>query len=113
VTQGAGKLAGKRAGARRAARPPARRRGKLLLLALGTTLCVVAWGYLVFAAIDFGRTARGGQSESWIFLAIASLGAIACLFTGLLLVVRLLKVLGIVADGSALDRLPGGRRAKR
>ncbi len=59
------------------------------------TLAVVAWGYLVFAAIDFGATARSGDSRAWIFLALASLGAVACLFVGLLLVSRLLHHLGI------------------
>ncbi len=89
-----------------------RDRRKLLLLALGTTLSVVAWGYLVWAAIDFGRTARAGDSNAWIFLAIASVGAITCLFTGLLLVVRLLKRFRpLPADPP--PQIPGGRRAKR
>jgi hypothetical protein len=79
------------------------------VLALGTTLCIIAWGYLVWAAIDFGRTARAGDSSAWIYLGVASLGAITCLFIGLLLVVRLLRTLN---PGSA-TQTPGGRRAKR
>jgi hypothetical protein len=115
---------GKRAGARpkRAFRPA------LLLLALGITLCVVAWGYLVFAAIDFGGSARGGDTDAWWFLGIASLGAVACLFVGLMLIARLSRVIGLTrgpapkspketverkppkgSSGSA----PGGRRAAR
>ena len=43
-------------------------------------LSVVAWGYLVWAAIDFGAEARGGNGDAWKFLALASLGAVACLF---------------------------------
>ena len=43
---------------------------------------VVAWGFLVWAAIDFGRTARGGHGQAWWFLALASVGAVACLFLG-------------------------------
>jgi hypothetical protein len=107
---------GKHAGARRAEPVPRanpQSRGKLLALALGTTLCLVAWGYLVWAAIDFGRTARGGDSTSWIYLAIASVGAIACLFAGLLLVVRLLRTLRAGPVEPAIVHLPGGRRAKR
>ncbi len=67
----------------------------LALLALGVTLCVVAWGYLVWAAIDFGAEARGGNDEAWKFLALASLGAVACLFAGLMLIARLLRAMGI------------------
>lgn len=116
---------GKRAG-------PRRKRGVqpvLLLLALGVTACMVAWGYLVKAAIDFGTTARGGQSEAWWFLALASLGAVACLFVGLMLVSRITRRLGITnpgagggatapppvetAAGAAPPRPVGGHRAAR
>ena len=105
---------GKHAGARRAepagASSQAPRNTRLLLsLALGTTLCIVAWGYLVWAAIDFGRTARAGDSGGWVYLGVASLGAITCLFVGLLLVVRLLRAL---SPGPATPSA-GGRRAKR
>jgi hypothetical protein len=62
-------------------------------LSLGVTLLVVAWGYLVFAAIDFGSEARGGRGEAWWFLGLASLGAVACLFAGLMLVARILRLL--------------------
>jgi hypothetical protein len=71
---------------------------------------VVAWGVLVRAAIDFGRGARDGQGSGWFFLAMASAGAIACLFAGLLVGTRLLVALGIIAE---VPRVGGGRRAKR
>jgi hypothetical protein len=61
-------------------------------------LCVAAWGYLVWAAIEFGSTARGGDNASWIFLGMASLGAVACLFAGLMLIARLLRSLGLIAS---------------
>lgn len=87
---------GKRAGPRRKrAFSPA-----FLLLAIGVTFSVVAWGYLVKAAIDFGSTARGGDQDAWWFLALASLGAVACLFVGLMLVSRILRRLGITSSGS-------------
>jgi hypothetical protein len=81
---------GKRAGARakRQLRPA------LLLLALGVTAAVVAWGYLVGAAIDFGTTARSGDGGAWLFLALAAVGAVMCLFLGLVLVARLARALG-------------------
>jgi hypothetical protein len=95
----------------------------LLLLAVGITLSVVAWGYLVYAAIDFGSTARGGDSQAWWFLGLASIGAVACLFFGLMLVARLLRGLGITqapappdspsSDGPEPPRPIGGRRAAR
>ena len=65
------------------------------MLALGVTLCVVAWGYLVWAAIDFGAEARGGDDDAWKYLGLASIGAVACLFAGLMLIARLLRAMGI------------------
>lgn len=78
----------------------------------------MAWGYLVWAAIDFGASARAGESAAWAFLALASLGAVACLFAGLMLGIRLLRALGIMADApdSSPDAPPapkGGKRAAR
>ena len=115
-----GEAGGKRAGSRRGPRQRSFR-PILLVLALGITLAVVAWGYLVYAAIDFGSTARGGDSQAWWFLAIASVGAVACLFFGLMLVARLLRQLGITRapappespDDPETPRPIGGRRAAR
>ncbi|WP_156411438.1 hypothetical protein [Nocardioides sp. Soil805] len=109
---------GKRAGARRGARQRSGINRTALALAAGITLCVVAWGYLVYLAIDFGTSARSGQSSSWAFLALASIGAVACLFTGLMLIARLLRALGItsapdVPSEPAPPRVAGGRRAAR
>ena len=94
-----------------------------LLLGAAITLCIVAWGYLVYAAIDFGTAARGGSGNSaWYFMALACLGAIACLFVGLLLVSRLMRALGITTapdspdspdDPPAPPRPVGGKRAAR
>lgn len=80
---------GKRAGAR----PKRRLRRDVLLPLIGTILAVIAWGYLVWAAIHFGTAARGGDSHAWAFLALAAVGAMACLFVGLLLAGRVLHVL--------------------
>ena len=46
-------------GKRAAAKQKARFRPTVLLLALGVSAGVVAWGYLVKAAIDFGVTQAG------------------------------------------------------
>ena len=48
---------GKRAGSRRAAPAPRNVNRGALLIGAAITLCVVAWGYLVYAAIDFGTAA--------------------------------------------------------
>lgn len=111
-------------GKRAAPRPKRSFQPALLGLAVGVTLCVVAWGYLVKAAIDFGAAARGGRSEAWWLLGVASLGAIACLFVGLMLVARITRRLGITrpdrpapdsesAPAATPPRVPGGRRAAR
>lgn len=86
---------GKRAGSRRGPRRRPRFQPALLGYALGVTGGVLAWGYLVWAAIDFGATAREGNSTAWWFLALASIGAVACLFFGLMLIARALRHLGI------------------
>ena len=106
---------GKRAGAR----PKRRFRPALLGLAVAITACVVAWGYLVYAAIDFGAAARrDGSAADWFFLVLASIGAIACLFLGLMLVVRVSRALGIThAPVPVPQRDPnapkGGKRSSR
>ena len=46
---------------------------------------VIAWGLLVFAAIDFGGKARDGEPGNWWFLALATVGAMACMFLAILL----------------------------
>ncbi|MBB6627169.1 hypothetical protein H5V45_07525 [Nocardioides sp. KIGAM211] len=121
---------GKRVGSRRGPKKKPSLQPALLPLAAGVTLAVVAWGYLVYAAIDFGGTARSGEQNAWWFLALASLGAVACLFVGLMLIARLLRRLGITGGASStpsappadpgsppvappLPPPPGGRRASR
>ena len=113
---------GKRAGSRRAASSPRKLSRASLLICAGITLCVIAWGYLVYAAIDFGTAARGGSGTSaWALMGLASLGAIACLFAGLLLVSRLLAALRGSSSAASRDadgpppppRPVGGKRAAR
>ncbi|WP_235734897.1 hypothetical protein [Nocardioides alcanivorans] len=87
---------GKRVGTRRAQRKRALPSRASLILCLGITVCVVAWGYLVKAAIDFGTAARDGETNAWLFLALACLGAAACLFAGLLLGARVLRKAGLL-----------------
>jgi hypothetical protein len=85
----------------------------LLLLALGITAAVVAWGYLVYLAIDFGTDARDGDSMGWWMLGLATVGAIACLFLGMILGARFFQRLRADATPPPPPRTPGGRRAAR
>jgi hypothetical protein len=71
---------------------------RLVALGLGAVLALVAWGLLVWRAIDFGRSARGGDSGAWLWLTLASLAAVACLFTCLWLVTVLLRAVGLLAE---------------
>jgi RsiW-degrading membrane proteinase PrsW (M82 family) len=101
---------GKHSGAR--SEPVALPRRRLLGLALGITLTLVAWGFLVWAAIDFGAKARGGQTPAWVFLGLATLGATACLFLTLILGSKVVTAM----RREPVERppaIPGGRRAAR
>ena len=91
-------------------RPPVAR-DRLLKLALGLTATLIAWGYLVVAAIDFGGQARDGEGTAWIFLVVATLGATACLFAFLVLVPKVTATL----RGELPPKLTTtpGKRAKR
>jgi hypothetical protein len=102
---GVGKHSGERVEPTRAPR------GRLLVLALGITATLVAWGFLVWEAINFGSQARDGETLAWVFLALATIGAAACLFLTLILGARVLATL----RGQAPPRpiVPGGRRAAR
>ena len=125
---------GKRAGSRRGTKKTPTVQPRLLALAGCVTLAVVAWGYLVYAAIDFGAGARGGDSGGWWLLGLASTGAVACLFVALMLIARLLRELGLTSpppspttgadagrspapakpgESTTPTRTPGGRRAAR
>lgn len=107
---------GKHAGSRKAPRSARTRRPldpKLLVYAAGVTFCVVAWGYLVYAAIDFGGSARTGRSAAWMLLLVACIGAACCLFAGLMLAVRALTLLGIVSPPSDPYEAPGSGEPSR
>jgi RsiW-degrading membrane proteinase PrsW (M82 family) len=78
------------------------------MLALGITATLVAWGFLVFEAIDFGTQARGGENPAWVFLGLATVGATACLLLTLVLVAKVLGTLRGEPRSRAV--VPGGRR---
>ncbi len=102
-------LVGKHAGDPEPAAPVPRRR--LLGLALGITATLVAWGFLVWEAIDFGAKARGGETMSWLFVGLATVGATACLFLTLILGNKVLATLR--GEAPSAPRGAGGRRAAR
>lgn len=106
---------GKRAGGK----TKARFRPDLLALAIGITFALVAWGYLVIAAIDFGAEARhDGKANAWLFLAVASVGGMLCLFLAFMLAVRLSRAIGISSSPEPKPKRDpnapkGGKRAAR
>ncbi len=67
----------------------------LVLLLVGVVVSVLAWGFLVRAAIDFGHTAKSGQPVAWAFVGGATLGAIGCLLLTLVLLARAGRLLGV------------------
>lgn len=91
---------GKRAGAR----PKRQFRPDLLALAVGTTVCVIAWLFLVKGSIDFFTDAQDGNGSSWGFFALAAIGAAACLFAALMLLVRVSRALGLTPPPAPRDK---------
>jgi len=87
-----------RGGARRAAKPKRSLQPKVVALGLGSVAALVAWGLLVWLAVDSGRSARGGDSGKWFYLAVASVGAVVCLFLCLWLCTVLLRRVGILEE---------------
>jgi hypothetical protein len=86
------------------------RRMLLLLLVLGVVASGAAWVFLVNAAIDFGRLARGGDQVAWVFTAAATVGATVCLLLLFVLVARALTTLGLVSEYK--PRRSSGRRGR-
>ncbi len=91
-----------------------------MLLSSLVTVTLVAWGVLVFAAIDAGREARSGDATAWTLLIITGVGATACLFLTMTLAARLLLLVRGHEDAPPgppppprPPRVPGGRRAAR
>ena len=95
-----------RGGARRAAKPKRSLQPKLVGLGLAALAALAAWGLLVWLAIDSGRSARGGDSGKWVYLAAASVGAALCLFLCLWLCTVLLRRVGILEAKQPRARTP-------
>jgi hypothetical protein len=87
-----------RGGARRAAKPKRSFQPGLVGLGVAAVVALGAWGVLVWVAIHYGRSARGGDSGKWPYLAAASAGAVVCLFVSLWLVTVLLRRVGVLEE---------------
>lgn len=109
------RASGRHAGARRAERPAVERSARWAGVAwvVAMVLAVVAWCFLAWSAIGFGRDARAGDDRAWWFLGTASVGAIGCLFLALIIGARLMRRWGITRDPALPARPVGGRRVKR
>jgi hypothetical protein len=70
----------------------------------------LAWAVLVYYAIQLGSDAKAGETAAWVLLAIATVGAIGCLFLALILGGRVYELLRGEPHPAAV---PGGRRARR
>lgn len=103
---------GARRGARRGARPKRRFRSDVALPLAGALVALTVWGLLVWVAIGAGREARGGESGQWLWLALAALGAVACLFGALWLVTLALRRVGLLSgpERPEASAAPGPRR---
>lgn len=77
----------------------------------GAAASAVAWVFLVGAAIDFGAQAKDGRALAWLFMTLATLGAIACLALGLILLSRGLSLLGLLPRGKRPAASGGHRRS--
>ena len=53
--------------------------GPMTLRALALLVLVAAWIGLVLLAIEAGRSGRDGNDLAWLWLALASIGAVATL----------------------------------
>lgn len=89
----------------------------MVLLAALVALALAVWGLLVLVAVDVGRSARSGSSGNsgaWTVLVLASLGATACLFVGMVLALRLVALVrGRDLPSPRRPRVKGGHRAAR
>lgn len=101
-------------GSRRAAPSSRSVDRRALALGLGAAAAALAWVLLVIAAIRFGQTGRGGDGSAWAFMALASLGAVACLFLALMLGWRVAAALGVRSRRPVRSVVAkGGKRARR
>lgn len=93
-----------------------KRPARLPRIALGLGLgAVFAWCVLVWFAIRLGPEARAGDGTALALAITATLGAVACLFLGLLQGMRVWSALKTVPAPANPEppRPVGGRRAKR
>lgn len=104
---------GERGGARRAPRARRPLDPRALAVAGVAAVALAAWGLLVWSGIRFGQSARGGDGTAWIFMAIASLGAVACLFLALVLGIRTARLLGWVSRDPLRSVVAKGGKRRR
>jgi len=71
---------------------------QLLAMLLGAALSAVAGWYLVRSAVEFGQLARDDEPLAWLFTGAASLGAIVCALIGLVMLIRTLRIVGLISD---------------
>jgi hypothetical protein len=80
--------------------------------AVAALLTALAWGVLVYFAIQLGPDVKDGEPRAWALLVVATIGAMACLFLSLILGGRVVELLRTPTVEQAPPS-PGGRRARR
>jgi len=88
-----GKRAGSRRGATRTRHPRTRTAFAFLLTAFAVTAAILAWGYLVYTAIQHGQSWRAGDRDAWRIVAAAGIGAAGCLLIALMLIARCFRLM--------------------
>jgi hypothetical protein len=88
-------------------------RKRLFLSAAGLTATLIAWGLLVWLAIDFGTEARSGSPAAWLFVLVATAGATGALFLGLVVGHKALAALRGQPVDPKPPRAPRGVAGKR
>lgn len=96
---------GKRAGSRRGSRRPARLSRATLAPGLAALVAMIAWGLLVWFAIDFGARARAGEGRAWWVMGGLGVAAMAALFLALMMIVRVSRAVGLTEAPAATSHL--------
>ena len=85
--------------------------GILVAMGGGVLAAAIAWAALVYAGIRIGQSARDGDGTAWVFMAIASLGAVPCLFLALMLGARVARMLGFTSRTPVRSVVAKGKRS--
>ncbi len=93
--------------------PPPLPTGRLASYAAAVVAAALAWGVLVYYAIQLGPSAKAGELGAWLLLAVATLGAVGCLFLALIFGGKFLDTLRGEAPAPRPVTASGGKHGRR